>query len=251
MPTESVESLFGDYHVFLGGLGPSIETKSLTKDEEDLLNKFLDEYQSHLSLVHSKLAGTLKYHRDLIFTFAEVFKAKVDKSFGGEIPSPGSFGVKPLMPFDLHYTDTPSASEPAYTAYGKYSWTLSVTQGTPVYLLGDAANYFKMSPTVGRRAIALIFQDGIVEVGATPKVFQFKVDSERNVYPPWNTSPFADVRIDPEKPIYIHKTPYAIPLWYDFGVKMQVVPHESGTVDLRLFGVVFYEYDYYSAPVTG
>ena len=251
MATESVDKLFGGYDIFLGGIGPSIETKSLTEDEQSLLDKFIAEYKAHLAMVHSKLAATLVDHKDLIYTFAEIFKAKVDKSFGGEIPSPGSFGVKPLMPFDLHYTDTPSASEPAYTAYGKYSWTLSVTEGTPVYLLGDATNYFKMSPTVGRRAIALIFKGGIVEVGDTPKIFQFKLDSERNVYPPWDTSPLADVRVDPQKPLYIHKMPYAIPLWYDFGVKMQAVPHETGTVDLRLVGVVFYEYDYYASLVTG
>ncbi len=252
MATVDIKKLFGDYSVFLGGIGPTVETEPLSEAEISLLDKFLGEFTDHVKTVSPVLAKTVTEHKGLVLTMAEIFKAKINaKSFGGELPSPGSFGVKALMPFDLHYVDTPNAEHPAYTAYGKYTWELNVTQGTPVYLLGDASNYFKMSPTVGKRAVALIFKNGLVEVGATPKMFQFKVDSERNTYPPFTTSPLADVRTDPERPVYIHKTPFAIPLWYDFGIKMQAVPHYTGTVDLRMLGVVFYEYDYYASPVVG
>jgi hypothetical protein len=249
--TVDVKKLFEGEYIFLGGIGPSIETKSFSENEIDLLEKFIDEYKGHIKMVSPTLAYTVEKHKDLIHTMGEIFKSKVDKSFGGEIPSPGSFGIKALFPFDIHYTDTPSATEPAYTAYGKYTWEVDTTAGTPVYLLGDASHFFKMKPTTGSRAIALIFQNGIIEVGSTPKFYQFKIDSERNTYPPFNTSPLADVRTDPERAVYIHKTPFAIPLWYDFGVKLQAVPHYTGTADIRLLGIVFYEYDYYSAPVTG
>lgn len=252
MATQDIHELIGDYDVFLGGIGPSIEVQNLSEDEITLIEKFFNEANRALSRTSPYVADAFVKQKDLIYTFAQIFKAKVNgKSFAGEVPSPGSLGIAMLMPFDLHYTDTPSGTAPAYTSYGKYDWTLSTTAGTAVYLLGDATNYFKMNPTVGKRAMAIVIKDGVIEVGDSPKFYQFKLDTERNTYPPFRTHVLADVSTDPDRPVYVHKIPFAIPLWYDFGIKFQAVPHFTGTADLRLVGVVFYEYDYYSQPVTG
>ena len=241
-----VQDLFAGKKILLGGIGPTIEVESFTETELDLLNKFIDEVGKTMREVSPYLANLFFDHRDLIRTFGEIFKAKVKQTFGGEAPTPNSFGIGLLAPYDLHYTDTPSAEEPAYTAYGPFDWKLTVSQGTPIYVLGDGANFFRMSPTVGKRALAVIFQNGFVEIGTTPSFNQFLVKTEKVNYAPWRAHTIQDQPIDPRKPIYVYHTPFVIPLWYDYGVMLSAMPTRSGTSDFRLFGVVFYEYGYHS-----
>ena len=151
---ERVEELFGGKRILLGGIGPTIEVEDFTETELDLFEKFVEKTSKTLKEVSPYLANLFLEHKDLMLTFGEIFKAKVKQTFGGEAPTPNSFGIGLLAPYDIHYTDTPSATEPAYTSYGKYDWSLSVTQGTAVYLLGDGTNCFRMSPTTTAGIVA-------------------------------------------------------------------------------------------------
>lgn len=245
--TVDVRKLFEGNKILLGGIGPNIEVEELRESEQALLDKFIKESQEVIGQVSPYLANILVNHVDLIIDFARIFKAKVRQTFGGEAPQPNNFGIAFLAPYDLKYATTPSPTEPAYTTYSQRSWVLSLTSGTAIYLLGDGTNFFKMSPTVGSRALGLIFQNGIIEVGTTPKVDQFQVRTEQVNYAPWRATTITDQPIDPRRPIYVYKTPFAIPLWYDFGIMLSAMPHTTGDSDLRLFGVVFYEYGYHSA----
>ena len=245
-----VEDIFQGYDVLLGGIGPTLEISEFSEDELDLFDKFFKEVSDAMELVSPYVANELRNQKELILRIGEIFKAKVnDKTFGGSPPSPGQIGVAVLAPFDLHYTDSPSATEPAYTAYSNANWKLSITAGNAVYLLGDATNFFKASPTVGRRAMGIIIKNGIVEVGTSPSFLQFYARTEKVDYAPWRAHTLQDQPVDPDRPIYVYSTPFAIPLWYDFGVRMAAMPNRDGVADLRLVGVIFYEYDYYSSLV--
>lgn len=246
--TEPVEKVFEGADLLLGGIGPTIEIEEFTEDELDLFNKFFSETVDAIRQVSPYVASELENQKDVILKIGEIFKAKVGgKTFGGSPPSPGQIGVAVLAPFDLHYTVIPSDTEPAYTAYGASDWKLSVTAGTTVYLLGDATHFFKMSPTVGKRAMGIIIKNGIIEVGTTPSLNQLYARTEKVDYAPWRVHTLQDQPIDPDRPVYVYATPFAIPLWYDFGIRLAAMPNKTGVADVRLVGVVFYEYDYYSS----
>ena len=249
MPTSDINEFLKEYNVLLGGYGPSIEYEELTDTEMELLDKFLDEVVESFTNINSYIAELVDKNRNLVKLFAEIFKAKVSKPFGGEIPNSNNFGIALLAPFDLKYVGTPSADNPAYTSYSETSWLLSITANNVLHILGDGTNFFKMSPTTGKRAIAVIFQNGFIEVGTTPSFDQFQAKTEKVNYAPFRAHTLQDVKIDPYRSLYVYRTPFAIPLWYDFGIMLDAMPRRTGTADLRLLGVVFYEYGFYSSLV--
>jgi len=229
------------FDLLIGGYGPEVEAQALTNDEEVLLDKFIKKTANALAMRSPELADIFSKHTDMIRVFAEIFKAKTDnKTFGGELPSPGKIGIKVLQPLDVKYSAT------APTDYDGHTWVLDLTAGTKVYLLGSDTEFYKSSSTTGSRTMMLIFKDGIVEYGTVPKVNQFRAYTEKVTYAPFTVNTLVDKTLDRYGKLFVYETPFAIPVWYDFGVKLEAMPQVSGTSDLRLMGVVFYEYNYFS-----
>jgi len=246
--TVDVEKLFAGYDVLLGGIGPSIEISDFNDQEKDLFNAFIEYATESLKRIDSNIASDFSSQKDLILAFAKVFKAKIgNKPFGGIMPSSSQFGIGLLIPQDIKYVDTPSAEQPAYTDYDGHDWKLSLTAGTPVYLFGSASEYYKANPVVGQRSMIIVLKNGLIEVGTTPSINQIKIETEKINYTPFRLHPLVDVPISKDKAIYQYQTPMAIPIWYDFGIKISAMPIESTTADLRILGVVLYEYGYYSS----
>jgi len=242
MPTtQDISELLRGYDVLIGGVGPTIEIEEFNSQEMDLFDSFVNYAVEQLSLVSPNLANIFNEQKDLILTFAKIFKAKIGgKAFGGITPSSAQFGIGMLIPYDLKYkADAP-------TVYDGRTWKISTTAGTPVYLLGSATTFYKANDVVGSRSMLLILKNGLIELGTTPKFDQMQVLTEKVTYTPFRLSPFADIPIEKEKPLYIYVTPMAIPVWYDFGIKVSLMPNTSGVSDLRLLGVVYYEYGYYN-----
>jgi len=241
--TVSPERLFEGYDVLIGGVG-SLPVKELSDEEKRLLNVFNANALDALNKVSPEIGADFETYMPVIEALAKVMKAKINKPFGGMFPSSGQFGVGLIIPQDIKYAATASSDNPCYTDYSANSWTLSVTAGTTVHILGDGTHYYKPRTATGYRCIMLILKNGIVEVGSTPSLNQFQFKTEKVSYPAWSVHPLVDQPIAEGYQIYRYNIPVAIPLYYDFGVMLDAMPIATRTIDLRLIGVVFYEYDH-------
>ena len=241
--TIAPEELWKPFDILIGGLG-ALSRTPFTDGEKSAFDKFAEDAVDVLNKISPEIANDFKVQVPLFMSVGEVFKAKVDKAFGGILPSSGQFGVGLLIPQDVKYTATASASAPAYTDYANNSWSLSLTAGTAINFLGDGTNYYKARPTTGYRCAFVIMKNGIVEIGTTPSINQFLIKTERTSYPAFSVHPLVDQPIDRGYMIYRYNMPFAIPVFYDFGVMLQGMPTVTKTSDIRLIGVIFYEYDH-------
>jgi len=237
------EELWAGYDVLIGGLG-ALPLRRLTDEEARLFDKFAEWSENALAKISPEIAKDFRDQVGFFKTVAEVFGAKVDKPFGGLLPASGQYGVGLIIPQDIRYVVTATAENPAYSGYGINSWDISLTAGTVAHLLGDGTNYFKPKPTVGQRCAIVIMKNGIVEIGTTPKVNQIIFKTERITYPAFSVHPLVDQIIEKGTTIYRYNFPAAMPIFYDFGVMLQVMPIITGTSNIRLFGIILYEYDH-------
>ena len=227
--------------LFLGGVGPQLDIESFNSNEEALLEKFLDESEAYLRTVNNDLANIFVEHRDLIVFLAQHFKARTNKTFGGDQPGTSDFGIALIAPWLINW----DGAQP--TAYNGHDWIVSTTAGTPLYLLGSATAYYRARSDVNYRMMHIILQNGIFAYGTTPAISQIQVMSEKVTQVPFHVMPVNDKPIE-RHPLYILKTPYAIPVWFDMGVKIVLLPYRSQPeLDIRLLGVTFYEYNAWRA----
>jgi len=241
--TKSPGEIFAGYDVLVGGLG-GLPVEPFTGDEERAFNKFIEDAIDALTDISDEIAKDFEQQATLFKNLGEVFKAKVDKPFGGDLPSSGQFGAGLIVPQDIRYVATASSTYPAYSDYNLNKWTIPLTAGTAAYLLGDGTNFYKASPTVGSRAIMCIMKNGIIEVGTTPSFNQFLAKTEKTSYPAYSVHPLVDQPIERDLVIYRYNVPFAIPVFYDFGIMFGGMPTVSKTSEIRLIGVIFYEYDF-------
>ena len=183
----------------------------------------------------------------LVYIAAGIFKAKLEgKSTYAYPPTPSSLGVGFLIPeFVLYASGVP-------TGYIPGTWRIPTTAGTPVYVLGSPTQWYTASATPGSRSFLLIFQDGLVEVGSTPTFRQMQVLTQTSPnYGPITVEPMVDVQIEPSKSYYIYPTLGALLIPYDIGVKLALMPYRTvpDGADVRLIGLAFYEYNFYSSMV--
>jgi len=244
--TKDPEELWKSFDVLIGGLG-TLESKPFNDLEAKKFDKFISDSAVVLEKVSAEIAADFRENAAFFKSVGEVFKAKVDKAFAGILPSSGQFGVGLIIPQDIRYVATASSSEPAYSDYNLNSWDILFTAGTERFLLGSSTNFYKARPTVGSRCALVIVKNGIVEVGTTPSFNQIRVITERTNYPVLSVHPLVDQPIKEGYVIYRYNLPFNIPIFYDFGIKLSVMPMVTRTSNVRLIGVCFYEYDHRSA----
>ena len=241
--TMDVSELFKGYDVLLGGI-KALDVEDLSGDEETRLTTFIEDSIDALDKISPEIAKDFEAQEGLILNMTKVFKAKVSKPFGGILPSSGQFGVGLIIPQDIKYAATASASNPCYTGYTANSWNISLTAGTAAYLLGDGTNFYKARPTTNYRTALLIIKNGIVEVGTSPSINQFQPKTERVSYPAFSVHPLVDQPVERGYQIYRYNFPFAMPVFHDFGVMLGTMPIATRTADIRLVGVVLYEYSH-------
>lgn len=237
------EELWRPYDVLIGGLG-ELPRGVLTDTESKAFDKFGVDAVNYLEKISPEVAADFRAQVPLFKTVCEVFKGKIDKPFGGILPASGQFGVGLIIPQDVRYVVTPKDELPAYTGYALNSWDIPLTAGTIAHLLGDGTKFYKPNPTVGKRCAMVIMKNGIIEVGTTPAINQFIFRTERITYPAFSVHPLVDQTIEKGYLIYRYNFPAAMPLFYDFGVMLQAMPIATGVRNIRLIGVIFYEYDH-------
>jgi len=245
--TKSPDEIFKEYDVLVGGIG-SLPVEEFTPDEEKLFNKFIDNSVHVLGKQLPEIAEDFEGNADVFLRVGEVFKAKIrGKAFGGQLPSSSQFGVALLIPQLIKYHSSPDSSHPAYSDYTINTWNISLTAGTAAHILGDGTNYYKASPTTDARAALVIMKDGIISVGTTPAFNQIQVKTEKVSYPPFSVHPLVDLPIEEGYPVYRYNLPFNLPVFHDFGVMMDIMPQVTKTADIRLIGVCFYEYNFFSS----
>jgi hypothetical protein len=242
MPAVSYEELFKGYRVFGGGKAEEQAT-TLTADEEKDLGYCLADVNTVLSKVSPSLADLMTANKQFFIGAAQIAKAKMDDKVISYPGQPGFIGVAPIVPQLLKWAGT------VPTDYPNNSWELSLTAGTPTYLLGSSAAWYKTSSAVGSRMLLAIPKDGIVEIGSTPKLDQFRLISESlTKFGPWSVCPLIEMPADPDRPIYQYPTHGALVVTYDLGYKLYAMPKVTGKSKVVILGLAFYEHELATEP---
>jgi len=231
--------------VFFGERREVVYTE-LTREERNAVTMVFKYGVDHIRKVSPKIAADIETQLSIALKVAGIFKEMLPEKKPITFPSEtGSIGVAWLFPQAIRYATTPSPSAPAYSSYSLNSWDIPITTGTPAYLFGDGTNFYKASPATGKHAMLLVFNNGIIEVGTTPKIDQFRLYSEGFAkYGIYTVDPLVEVTVEENKAIYQYPTPLgAVPVFYDKGIMWGFMPRVSGTATIKLLGLVFYEHD--------
>jgi len=247
------EDLLKDIGIFLGGK-PDTTYAPLTDDDKFAFDTAWKQLIRNLQKVAPQLVPDIARQYDTFLKWAQIAKAVVP-STSSILPLSyparnGAIGVYPIFPQAINYPAGATGYNSPVTGYANDSWEVALTAptaagtGVGTYILGSSTAFYRTSNQPGRKQITVIAQDGIVEVGTTPEIIQFQVqgEAEPNKYSFFATSPLQDISSDPRRPVYVYETPFQLPIWYDFGVKLLAVSKASYTASLRLIGMTFFEY---------
>jgi len=227
----------------------SVNIATLSREETEALRNVFMYGVAQLEKIAPEIAKDIKAQESLVYKVAGVFKEMLPEKKSYSFPSvSGSLGVAWLFPQAIRYAATPSSSYPCYTSYPANSWNLSLTAGTAVYFFGDGTNFYKASPTTGQHSMILVFKNGVVEIGTTPKLQQFRLYAEGiTKWGIYTVVPLVEIPIEKNKAIYQYPTPMGpVIIPYDKGVMWGAMPEASGTSTIKLLGLVFYEHDLFS-----
>jgi hypothetical protein len=252
MPT--VKELFGEelgkgIPVFMGDRESVVYTP-LESDEATAIQKVFNYGLNQLRRITPKVASDIEPQLSLALKIAGVFKDMIPEKKSYAFPSQtGSLGVAWLFPQAIKFA---TSGEGSYTSYTTNSWDIALTAGTAAYLFGDATHFYKASATTGAHTSLLVFNNGILEIGSTPKVEQFQLTAEGfTKYGIYTVAPIVEERIEENRLIYQYPTPLgATPIFYDKGIRWAFMPRAGGTATIKLLGLVFYEHDFASTLKT-
>jgi len=229
--------------VFMGDRESVVYTP-LESDEAAAIRKVFNYGLNQLRRITPKVASDIEPQLNIALKVAGIFKDMIPEKKSYTFPSQtGSLGVAWLFPQAIKYA---SSGDGSYTSYTTNSWDISLTAGTAAYLFGTSTNFYKASATTGAHTTLLVFNNGILEIGSTPKIDQFRLEAEGfTKYGIYTVAPIVEERIEENRLIYQYPTPLgATPIFYDKGIRWSFMPRGSGTATIKLLGLVFYEHDF-------
>jgi hypothetical protein len=240
--------------VFSGGRDV-VDTSEISQDERDAITYCFDQNIKKIENASPKIAAGLRLQREAMVKWAGIAKGTFPESKIYSYPGQaGGLGVDFLTPYLFGYgnsdttgglnmyLDTAAASATA----AERTWDISLTAGTRTFLLGDlTSTFYKGCATTGSHSFVVLFQDGIVEIGSTPKIYQLHFKSElMNKYTPVGQQPLVSMPVEDHKLIYQYTTPGMIPCSHTTGMNISVMPAYTGTAHIPLLGMCFYETDF-------
>ena len=256
MASTSVNTLFGDdvrigIPIFVGARD-TVDYEEITPSEKRVVERVFRTGLNQIRKVSPKIAADLEPQLGVAIKFAGIFKRMIPQSKSITFPSEaGTIGVNWLFPQAIKYTATPSSAEPAYTSYENNSWNLSLVAGTPAYLFGSATNMYKSCPVWNKNSAILVFNNGLIEIGSTPVIQQFRISAEGfDKLGPYTVAPVTEVSIEEDKNIYQYPTPLGATLIFpDRGIRWSILPEKGTssspvTATIKLLGLVFYEHEF-------
>jgi hypothetical protein len=234
------EELAKGIPVFMGDR-ESVVYSALEDDEQEAIRKVFTYGLNQIRKISPKIASEIEPQLSLAVKVAGVFKEMLPEKKSYAFPSQtGSLGFAWLFPQAIKYAGT------VYTSYKSNSWDIDLTAGIAAYFFGDGTNFYKSNSATGAHSAILVFNNGILEIGSTPKVEQFRLIAEGYTkYGIYTVAPIVEERVEENRLIYQYPTPLgAVPIFYDKGVMWGFMPRQSGTATIKLLGLVFYEHDF-------
>ena len=240
--------------IFTGGKD-SVDIADMSSDETDAILYCFDQNVKKIENVSPKLAASLRPQRSAVVKWAQVAKGTFPETKNFSYPGvQGGLGVDFLNPYLFKYQTTPDASTAgsyAYTSYNDSSaigfgtWDQSFTAGTKNYIAGGATYPYRGSGITGKHSYVVVFQDGLIEIGTTPKVQQLFFKSELlDKYTPISVQPTLNQSIEEGRNIYQYATPGMMPFTHQTGAYIEVLPNITGVSTMPLLGMVYYETDF-------
>jgi hypothetical protein len=177
-------------------------------------------------------------------------------------PSVGQIGVAWLDPFLVRYSNAATSTYPAYTSYGADSWNIAypTTLGSNlVYPLGSATytkntppgtsstlasqSYYQASGALNQHELFFVFQNGILEVGSTPDIQQWILQTTlTQSYSVYTTDALVTQPVDNYRLLYQYNTPGILPVYFDMGTLWGGLAETTITSHTNpLLGMAFYE----------
>ena len=248
--------------VFSGGKD-IVDVAEMSQDERDAVTYCFDQNIKKLENVSPKLASLYRPQREAMIKMAGIAKGTFPEqkiySYPGQT---GGLGVDFINPYLFgHGNVTNGVGASGYTTYDGLlpgtteirSWNVLLnTAGTMDYILGYDGTYgYSGCATDQKHSFVAIFQDGITEVGTTPKIAQmhFKT-SLMDRYVPISVPPLVGQTIEQGKSIYVYNTPGIIPCPHNYDTWIRFIPLYTGIAHLPLMGMVFYETDFNAGTMT-
>jgi hypothetical protein len=225
----------------------NISYEEISPSERKAVELAITMLSNHARAIAPQLAVEVERQAPAVYKMAAIAKAKFPglKIVSFPATGTGTIGISPLFPQAVKYAASPSASAPAYTSYASNSWDISFTANTAAYLFGDGTNWYKASPTDGSRALLVILQNGVLEIGSTPKIVQERIITDKSQkYGVIGVSPISAIPVEAGKSLYIYPTPGVVPVFHDIGIMWSVLPARGGTSTMPLLGFVFAEGDF-------
>jgi len=250
MPSARIVDLLGadlveNVGIFIGGR-ERVDYEELSNDERKAVLKCFREGLQHLEKVSPVIAADIRRQEELAVKAAMIAKGVFPESKPIAFPSEtGTIGVAWLFPGAIRYVASPSSDNPAYSSYKLNKWEIDLTEGTPAYFFGDGTNYYRACSQAGKHELILVFKNGVIEFGSTPKIDTFRMYTRASQrYGVFTVEPLIEVQVEVNKAIYQYPTPLgATIIYHDFDFMWGFMPRYSGTAVIKLLGLVFYEHD--------
>ena len=257
--------------VFSGGKD-LIDIADMAAEERDAILYCFDQNVKKIENISPKLAAGLRPQREAMVKFAQIAKGTFPETKTYSYPGQhGGLGVDFLNPYLLGYGANITATLSGNTGYldtslavgtnGDRTWWLGggtagtgLTAGTLARILGydatAATAYYKGCAVAENHSYVVLFQDGIIELGTTPKMNELYFKSTlMDKYTPISQSPLLTQTIEKDRNIYQYSTPGMIPISHNTGVTIIGQVLYTGSCYLPLLGMVFYESDFNKAAM--
>ena len=255
MPEASIHEIFAEAEargigVFTGKERYAYE--ELSESEKKAIRTVFRVGLRQLAKVAPKIASDIEEQEPLIYGAAMIFKRITENTRPFQFPPTiNSLGVAWLFPQAIKYAASPSPENPCYTSYETNSWNISMTAGTAAYLFGGSGEteWYRPSKTEGARAMILVFQDGVIEIGTTPATQQFHLIAEGLTgLTPYTVNPIKEIPLESGKTLYQYETQLgALISTPDLGIKWSFMPEVTKTSTIKLLGLVFYEPEFFKS----
>lgn len=261
---EEINRAVNPVSIFAGGKS-TIDVEPLTHEETVAVQTAFRKGLYHIMKISPKLYASIAPQESAFVKWAQVVKATFPEEKAISYPAEaGTIGVDWLTPALYQYTggnagpDWVDYIDNVAAAVGM-SWDITLVAGTAIYLAGDAADathLYKSSSTASQHSFTVLAENGIIELNslATPSINQIQVNSEgASLYSPFGVDPLISQPIEKGKNLYQYPTIGQIPLWYDYGTRIGVMPGRSSGAagaTIPLLGMTFFEYDFFSSLKT-
>jgi hypothetical protein len=237
--------------VFMGGRD-TYDYEKLTDEEVDAVHLAFDKGLKRIENVSPKLAANLRPQREAYVKWAGIAKATFPETKSYSYPAvAGGLGADWITPEIFTYDTNASSGVNSNTHYNcttaiYTSFDLSLTAGTARYIAGQStAVYYYGSSTTDKHSFLVLAQDGLVEVGTTPKCNMLKFFTQlQTKYTYIAMNPLLTQSLEDYRALYQYNTPGMIPMDHNVGTCIAVIPTATGLSTIVPLGMAFYEYDF-------